>query len=280
MLKRKRNPSKKTTPKKKEKQDCDVSEPIRIAFKPLKSNELPSEIWNCIVTKLDFQNLVKFASLGPADHWLCFYVKHAIAKKKLFIISHALHYLYNYGELVPDIPNGTKTEPGPSSALDLLTCFSQGASLTVLPNLLGNILETHVRYFLRNKRSLTQNHLDICASHPYDKCYVNSKQEFFDISVRIKLINDFPLPWTSYNKKRFSPQDYVIRICQNRNKEKDYFHPTALVLFTFFKYFKFNLEIYDSTGWKSRELPKHSSTLVKHFWPASYSKKSNDGNVQ
>ncbi len=257
MLKRKRNPTKKKpTPKKKGK-----PEPTQIIFKSLKTNELPSEIWERIASKLDPRSLVKWACLGPADHWLCFYVGEALKKKKLTIICHALHYLYNYGDLVP---RESKTEPGPSSALDLLDCFSNGASVTVLPNLIANVLQTYVRYFTQNKREATQNCLDIYGLVPYDNCCMGSTPQGFYISVRIRLINHFPLAWKFYAKQRFCPQDYIIRICQIKNKESK-LHPFPRILFAFFKHFKFNLRMYDSTDWILGKMPKHYGARV--IWP-------------
>ena len=249
----------------KRKRDAAKKKSIKIGFE---SCGFPAEIWERIVNFLGDTGLLKCAALAYSiSHWLCFYVEHRLQKKKLSIISPALQRLYIYGDLVPAFPT---TEPSPSSAVNLLNCFSTGNSVMVLPNLLADTLQTYVRYFVRNKRELAPNHLDICGLVPYDNCSMNLTPQGFYISVRIRLINDFPLPWTSYATHRFSPQDYIIRICQIRDHEGK-FHPIAKILFGFFKNFKFNLEMYDSTDWSLGVIPKPLSRDARIFW--SYGKK-------
>ncbi len=263
MLKRKRSPTKKKKPTPKKKGKPEPSQII--AFKPLKSNELPSEIWERIASKLDPRSLVKLANLGPADHWLCFYVENALKNKKLSIISSALQRLYVYGDLEPNLPSEPTTESSPSSAVNLLNCFSTGTLVTVLPNLIADTLQTYVRYFVRNKRRLAPSHLDIYGLVPYDNCPMNLTPQGFYISVRIRLVSDFPLAWASYATHRFCPQDYVIRICQIRDHEGK-FHPMPRILFNFFRNFKFNVGMYDSTDWPLGVIPEHLSRGAAEFW--------------
>jgi len=222
---------------------------------------LPSEIWEQIVSGLDVPNLVKCVSLGPADHWLCFYVKHVLQKKQLLGICRVLRSVS-----LPRFVTYASEMEYPVPAANLLKCFSKGCSPKVLPHVIRDVLESCVYLFRVNKRRTIGGGFEIQGANNRQLDQWKRGSPGFLVSVKIML----PDNMASDNQDRydlddrkFSPKDYTIRIYQHRDTEGDY-HPMGELLFSFFKKFKFKVKLFQSTVWfKQIDAIVSRFTLVK-----------------
>ncbi len=206
---------------------------------------LPSELWNQIVSGLDLPGLVKCVCLGPANHWLSFYVKYALEKKKLFGIHQAMYDL----SLLYPIRNIPITKPGtglaPAVARDLFNCFSNGNPIAILPHVIADMLKACVIYFLWNKRELSSNFFSIYDRHGY----YDPGEPGFHLVVKIVFpVSEKRSLMEFSNRTKFLLQEYTIRIYQVANR-KGKFNSVGIDLFSFFNKFKFKVELYKSTYW-------------------------------
>ncbi len=253
MLKRKRNLPKKPTPKKKgkhEEEECD-------------SCGLPSETWNQIVSGLNLPDLIKCVSLGPADHWLCFFVKHTLKQKQLLGICEALSSVS-----LPRFLTYASEMEYPVPATNLLKCFSKGCSPKVLPHVIRDVLESCVYLFKINKRhTIGGSGFEIQGmnNHLLNPC--KSESPGFLVSVKIMLPDNMASDNQdryALDDRKFSPKDYTIRIYQHRDTEGDC-HPMGELLFSFFKKFKFKVKLFQSTWFKRSGGHVFKFTLVKEY---------------
>ena len=228
---------------------------------------LPSEIWDQIVSGLDFSSLVKCASLGPADHWLCFFVKHALKQKQLLGICRVLRTVSVPRWMDP----GSKMEY-PVPATNLLKCFSEGCSPKVLPHVIRDVLESCVYLFMVNKRRTIKDGFAIWGlnyhpmKEPRWRRFSGTKFLFL---VQIMLPDKITFDNQNHEDddadvRKFSSKDYTICIYQGKDGDDDDFHPMGEFLFSFFEKFKFKVELYQArTGnvWPVESVMVRSSPI-------------------
>lgn len=202
------------------------------------SADLPSEIWERIVLGLDLACLIICLGLGTSDHWFCFYIKHALAEKKLLGIRRALSCISGTAS-TDNIFSNRRSVTSPVK--NLLYCLSEPCLPVWLSRTIVHMLGTCVPLFALNSYVPIPGGFEI---HGLNHVLNEPRFKFF---VSVKIMQ--PIHVRNKNEdNKFWSTDYTIRVYQIRDVNSG-FHRMGQLLFSFFKKFRFTVELYGSTSW-------------------------------